>query len=132
MTAITYTATRKLISGHTAGTEYDLETRAVDLTPKPEYVVNEAVAVDGTAEALLDRVDDLRNVTTNHIALADLPAWQEFLASVAARETFTFDAFGTIASPDNPEVVEMKGKPSIVKTSQAGKFQITFTVRPTS
>lgn len=130
MTAITYTAKRSLISGHTVDTSYNLETSAVDVTPShaPDTAAKN-VTLDGTTEVILNRIDKTYQVTTGWIASASLDSWWEFFDSVGAAEAFTFDAFGTIASPDNPLSVILEGEPNAGHAKKGALYQFSFTVR---
>lgn len=129
MSAITYTAKRNLIAGHSAGTSYSLETNARGLDPSDKIVGSEGVSLDGTTEGVLDRVEQLWQVTTGAITSADLAAWREFFASVGAKESFTFDAYGSIATPDNAQTVLLEGSPQYRRIKRLSAFTISFKVR---
>lgn len=128
MTAIVYTAKRRLIAGHAAGTSYSLETAAavLDLAITPNRT--DAISLSGTTEGTLHSLDFSWKVTTDHITHAELPAWIEFIASVAAAESFSFDAYGTIATPVDPQVVRLGAKHSIVRIGASMNYTISFSV----
>ena len=93
---------------------------------------NEQTAIDGTPETIFHRQDRAWTMTTGLISTADLTDayWYEFLASVYAGETFTFDALGTIASPDDPvDVILVQGSIVINREGQTDYHRISFGVR---
>jgi len=57
MTAITYTAQRHLVDGHTAGTEYSIDVPMQAIDPEYPIVADEHVALDGTSERVWHRID---------------------------------------------------------------------------
>lgn len=87
---------------HGLNQSYTLETRLRDYTPQPAIVASTAQAIGGNTETILHRTDEFWSVTTDVIDDAVRAIWIEFFRSVSAGESFTFDAYGTIASPDNP------------------------------
>ena len=129
MSSVTYTAKRRIISGHTIDTEYDIDFDSTLLDQQMRLVGSQSVSLSGTTEGINNRVSDIWTVRTEIFADASLDSWKEFLASVAAAETFTFDAYGTSGSPDNAQSVILEGQPSITRMDKAMKYQITFTVR---
>lgn len=130
MTAITYTAKRNLAAGHSVSTDYNLETASHTIAPDYDPVLGgEGVAQDGTTEAVLDRIDRGYSITTDFITAANLPLWNEFLDSVAVKESFTFDAYGTITTPVSPQTVLLDGKPSYQRVGATMNYQISFKVR---
>lgn len=62
----------------------------------------------GNRETLLNRIETFWNVNSGRLLESQIPQWREFLASVAAGETFSFDPYGTIAMPDNPLSVDLE------------------------
>jgi hypothetical protein len=129
MTAITYTAKRRLVSGHSSGTSYSLETAARVMDPNDRHAISSNISMDGTTEGVLDRIDEEWSVTTGAIAGADLDAWREFFSSVAAKESFSFDAYGSIASPDNVQSALLEGAPRYRRIGRLSAFTISFKVR---
>jgi len=110
MATITYTAARRLASGHTAGTNYTLEFDLSAYDPQIGVTRNENTSLGGLRETILLRQTDTYSMTATAIPEADKPLWEEFFASVSAGELFQFDPWGTIASPDNPVNVIMESK----------------------
>lgn len=129
MAYVTYTALRKIISGHSASTSYTIDFGATEMTPILDLKNSYNIALDGTTEGVLDRTDDRWRVRTNHIDSADVDQWKEFFASVAAAESFAFDAYGTSVSPDNEQTVILEGNPTFTRVSTIDKFNISFNVR---
>jgi len=130
MSYITYTASRRIISGHSAGTSYSLTFLCSALDPADNIVGGESVALDGTTEGTLDRVEELWAVTTLEIEQADLAAWREFFASVAAKETFTFDAYAASpGAPDNPQTAILVSSPTYQRVETLYKLKISFNLR---
>lgn len=128
MTAITYTATREIISGHVASTNYNLETGANALDDMFDRESDGDESIGGAKETILYRIKKGWRVTTGYIDEADLPAWKEFLASVSASESFSFDAYGTIAAPDNVQTVTLTGRFRISRVDTLQTYQISFDV----
>lgn len=129
MSVFTYTARRNLIAGHTAETSYSLETSAQASNPTLKNIGPRVVAMGGQTSGLLHRIEEGRQVKTGFIQDADLPAWREFLDSVAAAEIFNFDEYGTIASPDNPRQAIVEGSPTIARVGAIRIWEITITLR---
>ena len=88
-----------------------------------------AVSLGGTMETLLHRENYFYDITTKLIAKANLLQWQEFLSSVKAGEVFSFDEYGTIATPDNVKSVTLDGDPTYVREGITDYFRISFRVR---
>lgn len=109
MAAVTYTAKRSLASGHTEGTEYSLDISLSALERRVDTVKDTATSLSGRDETLLHRLDVRWSCTTTYIDSADMPELREFLASTAGGESFTFDPYGTVASPDDPVTVTRQG-----------------------
>lgn len=101
MGVITYTAVDRgeLAAGHTAGNQYQLETRFQgfprDIVPKG--LIEETL--DGTPEGWLDALQIEYEVATDLVFLAERPNWREFFTSVVNGEPFQIDFTGTIANP---------------------------------
>ncbi len=126
----TYIARRKLLGAHTLNTAYSIASAQVRMEPSRSPVVNSHQAKDGTRETLQDRTDRLWEITTGKIHEDDLPAWEEFLASVEAFETFLFDPSGWVGLEVAPRSVEMTAgfyNPRRIESSKY--FQFSFTLR---
>lgn len=93
---------------HSAGKSYNIEFTPRALNPTfPEISSSRTEALDKTAVTRLFALSKFWDVTTGRILETDIPAWEEFLASAAAGEYFTFDPKGTIAAPVAPVTCEL-------------------------
>jgi hypothetical protein len=95
---ITYTAKRKIASGHTAGNSYTLDmlTTEAQRTLVPRRKTNEAL--DSSEENVLLNIKSLWSVTTDQYkrsgsAPTARDLLEEFFASVMAGELFVFDPY---------------------------------------
>lgn len=100
MPAVTYTAKRSLIAGHTAASQYSLDLRLVE----GGLGVGRKVGSE-TQRSLSDKTETLYyfgKTTFAAIALVlnstERAALIEFLHSVEAGESFTFSPYGSVAS----------------------------------
>jgi len=91
---------------------YSIQTSSHDLTPSDRPVINSRTSLDGKVETIFSRIDAGWNILTDFISESSWNQWLEFMRSVSGGEPFSFDAFGSIASPDNPIQVRMDGRPS--------------------
>jgi len=88
---------------HLPGSSYNLEFKAEQIDPDDSFKRNSHQPIGGGGpETLFHRHEEYMDVLTEILTAAQLLQWREFLASVAAGETFTFDPYGTIAVPDDP------------------------------
>ena len=95
---IDYTATRELVG---SGLD-EIDTDCSEANRIALEATSESVSMSGVGrEVQFDRLEHKWAITTVPIAVADLPRWREFAASVVAGETFTLDVFGSKAVPDN-------------------------------
>ena len=95
---------------HGPGEQYSLEKPAGPLDPEDRIIASYQRTLSGRQETLLDRIESVWNLTTDWIRETEVVYWQEFLASVAAGETFSFDPYGSISSPDSPRNVIVENK----------------------
>lgn len=128
MSTVTYVAARGVIGSHTLGASYTLEFAGELLAPTYDVVGTESVSLSGLRVGRLHRFEHQWQVQTPIIDEADVPAWEEFLKSVAAKERFTFDAYGTTASPDNAETVVMIGRPTRTREGSTKRYRFSFNV----
>lgn len=129
MPSVTYTAKRRVISGHTAGVSYSVDFDADVLQPNFPQKVDHVEALDGSRDTLLWNVRETWSVTVTAIAAAQLNAWLEFLQSVVGGESFTFDPYGTAAAPVSPLTVELEGEFSTPRHGETMYFNPAFSVR---
>jgi len=114
---------------HGLGATYDLDFDLQRYTPQNKPIKNTVVSIGGTSTTLYQRTDNYYDCSTSYIDEADLPLWYEFFASVAANESFNFDAYGTSISPDNIVAAEINVDPSYLRVGQTDKFYISFRVK---
>lgn len=110
---------------------WSMNISAAQLSENWPILKNTHISLDGTQETIFQRQDQVWDFTSTLITKANLTNayWYEFLASVYAGETFSFDPYGTVASPDSAIDVVMVGEPSIVRDGNVGFFRVGFTVR---
>jgi len=130
MTAFSYTAQRSVISGHSVGTNYDID--------QPMSVINgpggvprkrERVALDGTTQTVHHRLEKTWTFRTTDMEQADMEAFLEFLDSVSFGELFTFDPYGTVASPSSPKTGILVSRDETPDRQYVESWQIGFKVR---
>lgn len=114
---------------HAVGLSYNLEIGAQGIDKRREVVKSVNRALDGSPEAVVSRSGYVWTFRTNRVNQADLPWWEEFLASVEANETFTLDPYGTLAVPDKPVTVEMTDAHKVDRVKALMQYLISFTVR---
>jgi hypothetical protein len=111
--------------------EYDIEQTSPSslerVTPKSIGTVN--TANSGKEWGVVDRIESGWQVTSHRITSAQRADWEEFFASVSSGETFTFDAEGSAATPDNPETVRLRrGSEGLKRIATTSEFNATFEV----
>lgn len=119
MTAITYTAKRALMPGHTVDTVYvfDLPCQQIDLTGGA--VKETQVSLSGRRESLRFYRETFYDVTPRPLNGNALLQLREFIASCDADEAFTWDPYGSVAAPgtqhfatlDSNQVSEQRFQP---------------------
>ena len=124
MSVITYTATQKIISGHSSGVQYSMEVKARALDNTLSYVRNTQESLGGAVQTLFHREVERWSLTIGSFARTGgegtMEQVNEFLASVRAGEIFQFDAYGTIATPDNVQSV-------VLETAQVAPQRVAVT-----
>jgi len=128
MSVITYTAHSRadLISGHTAGNQYQFEIpfMAFDRSfnsPKAQYQ-----SLSGAVETVLQRLDQTYSAVIGPYDITDQDQVQEFIQSVANGETFSIDIYGTIASPVADIDVKLRGSSNTEQRYGARLFTLPF------
>lgn len=105
-------ATPVTITGYKRGygQTYSIEFKAEQVDRKVKFKRNEQRPIGGgAAEVLFQYSDAVVDVMTEIFSEASqVPQFREFLASVAAGEIFTFDRYGTIASPVDPRQAQLE------------------------
>jgi hypothetical protein len=113
------------------GQSYTLETGIVQATRSVNVIRSEKQPIGGGApEVLLQREEVFIDVTTSVLQESQIAQWREFLASVQGGELFTFDRYGTLASPVEPKSA-MLASTSYTEMREGSSFvyQIAFKVR---
>lgn len=129
MSSVTYTAKRRLMSGHVVATQYSIDFEAEVLSPDYPQNVGHIEALDSSRDTLLWSVSEVWSVVVEEIHHSAMPIWLEFLHSVVGGEQFVFDPYGTAAVPVSPMTVELNDKFSTPRHGQSYKFMPTFSVR---
>lgn len=113
------------------GTEYslDLDVSRLDHSEMPD--VTKTQSLSGNQETIYMRNDEFWDVTATNLVGADLPTMRNFIRSVKSGESFTFDAYGTIAVPDDPVTVIADPGLNEQRQSNSDYFNIPFRVRVT-
>ena len=139
MTAVTYTAKRSLISGHSAGSTYSLNLSVLVSSPGFSRDVNNVTneSINGSQETL--RFFATKTYQVNLAPLkggSPLNAVLEFLDSVEGLETFTWDFYGTVAVPNAAVTAQLeKGGYQLARYNPLGAggatddFTLSFRVR---
>lgn len=104
MAFIQYTPKRRLVGGGSDGKiEFTLASHDEELKEDATH----HKPLDGSdGETTFFGERDIIKLTAGMIHKSELNKWREFKSSTAAGETFTFDAFGSELSPDNPQTVK--------------------------
>jgi len=111
------------------GVDYTLDSGVSELTPDDVPDTDTRISLSGIETTLLHRIDEYWNIQTIAVPETDRLQWKEFIASVAAGESFTFDAFGTSVTPDDPINCKIIGKGIMNRLQNSDYFQIGFRVK---
>lgn len=128
MSVFTYTAKRRIIPGHTAGTQYDLEFGISSHNPTDMYEGSQAFSSSQSSTSI-SKETVYHKITTKRMNYPKMLEFREFLNSVNSSEPVTFDLFGTIATPSNPiqmeKLFDKKIEPRYIEN---GAYKFTFTL----
>lgn len=113
---------------HRGGSQYQVEALPANLTIWEKVASAESISQGGLEQSILQRIDSGWNFTSDYIEDANVPYWREFLHSCMGKEPFLFDAYGSIASPDNPQIAVLNGNPSWTRINRF-YWQVAFNVR---
>lgn len=102
MTAVTYTARRSLIPGHTANTSYSINLPVVSMPVARQVTKERQQSLDGTRETIHFYSCEVWDVSLAVMYGTAAAQVKEFLDSVENGEVFTFDPYGTANTPNNP------------------------------
>jgi hypothetical protein len=100
MGAVTYTAKRSLIAGHTAGAQYSVDLRIVEsgLTVGRKVGTEQQRTLSDRTETLYFFGKTKWNLSALVLNASERAALAEFLHSCEAGESFTFSPYGTVAA----------------------------------
>ena len=99
MATFKYTAKRGLISGHSLGTGYTIETELTEHIPIDEVDSVQQFTTD-SSETILTGFRTSHKFTTDYLTNAQMLEFREFLLSASSGEQVIFDVLGTISTPD--------------------------------
>jgi len=131
MGAITYIAVDRgrLVSGHSAGTEYSIEIDIKKFDPDLKREIEESVSLSGKRFTSLHRTDHMANVSTVQIVdTATQDQMNEFYDSILGGEDFTFDPYGLLASPVEQIAASLKGNPKRTRYKYMERWTYTFSI----
>ncbi len=124
---ISWTPLRELVgAGSNGKIEIDLE----QLDRKSKTIGAAATSLSGNSETILHRIEytsTIRTVPTNAAGLQ--VKFREFAASVAAGESFIFDASGTEAAPVDPQTVQIVNNSYSETRKGAAHFTYSFQIK---
>lgn len=108
MTAVTYTAKRSLIPGHSANTSYSIDLPVVTMPVSRQVDRERQQSISGNRETIRFYACELWDVTLAVQYGTAAAQVKEFLDSVEAGEPFTFDPYGSANTPHNPMTGEIE------------------------
>lgn len=112
------------------GEPYSLEFDSVSvLTRAPSTQGTARLAIDGTREYLAQRDEVLWDVTTGIIDRSEYDPTRRFLESTARGASFTFDPYGSLATPDDPRQVTLESNTHAEQTTGSRLLNTSFRVR---
>lgn len=115
---------------HGNGQQYTLESKATTLSKNRVRESNTEEAIEKSySQTLLHWSGYEWEVETDRFYHASLALWEEFEASVEARELFTFDPYGYVATPGTTYSVEAIKAPQIKRIAHRMEYACSLTVR---
>ncbi|WP_444901408.1 hypothetical protein ACJJIG_17885 [Microbulbifer sp. SSSA007] len=124
---IQYTPTRSIVGD---GSNYQIEDKLkrYDCSDRPEG--KEHKALSGKTEYTVYRLEEeyLCQTVPLKLTYTELARWREFKRSCAFGEFFTFDAYGSAATADFPQQVQLKYKSFKEQRQKDGRFIFSFTI----
>ena len=131
MTAFTYTALRSLAPGHTLGVDYSIDFNARELSPKDDPKMTESVSISGRTQTTVEREEERFMLQSDQLLVGSIAYANllEFLKSVNQGEPFTFDAYGSVLSPDNPQPAKLVKSFDRQRVGQSPEFIFSFQLR---
>lgn len=136
MTAVTYIAKRRIISTHAIGETYGLDLNAQEVMPSIKKNESSQESLSGATETFLYYLKEAFDVTLEPLREWQLDLVLEFLHSVAGKETFTFDAYGSQVAANHSLSVILTSDPysmsPFMRLGRGGAndwFVVSFSVR---
>ncbi len=131
MAAITYTAKRKLMAGHSANVDYsfDIGLTRRDITTNAKRT--ESISISGKSEVWLQRIEYKWNITFIDVdeSAGGMDQIREFISSVYDGTEFLIDFEGTVAVPVSPIAVKMESDRVTESRSAVTYVGASFVVR---
>lgn len=121
MTAVTYTASRGLIAGHTQGEQYTLNINASRYLPFDDDDGHQLIT-ESDIQTVITGSYTIHRFTTIPMKQAAMLAVREFLLSANTGSAILLDINGTAETPDNPTNAILKFKKSIKPSQPAHGF----------
>jgi len=133
--SLTYTVGDRatLVAGHAVGESYSIDVKLRSFQESMDAPKTQHVSMSGLTETVLRRATKIINATITWPDLID-DNMQEFIWSTAGGELFTFDAYGTVALPDDPiDVISVNGNIQMmpIQRIKATSRMLTLNMRPT-
>ncbi len=131
MAVITYIAVDRgeLAAGHTAATQYQIETIFEDSPRRTRVKGARAETEDGAPEAWVSAFQFTYDLRTDLVVSADRELWREFFSSVAGAERFQIDFTGTIASPGPSIDVWLESDQWLEQQIRSAGYRYAFRVK---
>lgn len=108
MTAVSYTAKRSLIAGHTVNTVYYLDLPVVSMPIQRNVDRERQQSLNGNRETITFYRCEIWDVSLANMSGTLAAQVKEFLDSVEDGEGFTFDPYGSANTPNNPLPAEIE------------------------
>jgi hypothetical protein len=110
---------------------YQMEFQSSQSDRSVNFKRNSQVALGGGApDVLFHRSDKLLTVTTQILSELQMGQFREIIGSVGAGETLTFDRYGTIAAPNDPQIMVLESDSyQEQRATQVFDYRVTFTLR---
>lgn len=119
MAVATFTARRRIATGHLYGQQYSVVFKMQKLDPSSKARMEETRSMSGASEGVVHGVDQEWTIVTDYLAPPTSDYVREFLNSVVGAYTFTFDA--------DAQSLDASGNPVAVSPVQCELADDTFT-----
>jgi len=134
VSVITYTALRELISAHTASVQYSMEVNVKQLDTRYATDRTRHTSIGGNVQTVFRSTAQLWAINMGSFARTSgegsMEQILEFFASVERGEEFAFDAYGTIASPDNVQTVILEDDSNVRnRLGNLERYDVPLTLR---